>query len=344
MNLKMMAFEPGAGIPESGSPHSARKDRDRQDACPTVCVALNPAIDRVIRVPRLTVGGLHAGQVLGRYAAGKAINVARVLSALGVDSTVTGLVGEDSIDFFDRSLAGTRCRPAFVRVPGATRENVTIIQQDRPGDTHLRCDNPPVPRKHIEALTDVLLDLAEEGTTLVFAGSLPAGMTPAHFQRLLRAVQTVGARVVVDTSGPALRTAVEAGVWLLKPNVAELAELVGENLSATSRLILAARAVCSDGREVLVSAGAKGAFLVTPQQAWRAACPVGRSHVISTVGAGDTLLAGYLAATTKNLPCEEALRHAVAAATAGLACTQCAQVRKGNVQRLLRHTRLWPLA
>jgi len=150
----------------------------------------------------------------------------------------------------------------------------------------------------------------------VFSGSLPPGVSPARQAEMIGLCRSAGSEAAVDGSGPALAAAVRAEPWLIKPNRHEFEELLGRALTGTEDLLEAGRRMARSIPLVLVSCGAEGAYLFASGEAWHGRCEVPAQRIVSTVGCGDTLLAGFLAGCYRNVSITESLRLAVAAAGA----------------------------
>jgi 1-phosphofructokinase len=282
-----------------------------------VTVTLNPSLDRTVEVGRLDRGDVVRTGAPLLEPAGKGVNVARALTAHGVHSVavlpVGGREGAELSALLD--AAGVSAR--YVPVSGRTRSNLTVAE---PGGTVTKLNEPGLALSHddLTAITAVVRATAEAATWIVVSGSLPPEISTATFARFVDDVRRTGAKLAVDTSGDALSAAVEARPDLLKPNLAELAELAGRPLDTLGDVVAAAEAVRASGvGTVLVSLGAEGAVLVGPD-----GVVVGTSHVAvprSTVGAGDSFLAGYLASETAGGAPRDAL---LAALTWGAAATR----------------------
>ena len=309
-----------------------------------VTVTLNTSTDRTIEVPRFTVGGHLKGRLVRLQPAGKGVNVSRGLAALGVPSTATGLVGRREAGLFRESFAGTPTSVELVPVEGTTRSNTTILDPARGTDTHVREAGFEVLPREIERLRARLRELASPDALFVFCGSLPPGVRHGDLASLLAACNDAGARVAADLNGPQLGLAVDAAPRLIKPNVAELAELLNASLGdgGESALVRAARGLCDRVDTVLLTRGRLGALAVTADVALAASVEVGEAR--NTVGCGDAALAGYLAGLWRGASPEQCLAQAVACGGASALSEAAGEVEPGLVAQLLARTTVRRLA
>ena len=279
-----------------------------------VTVTPNPSVDRTLEVDRLRRGRVLRATAARTDAGGKGVNVARALVANGVPAcAVVPLGGPDG-----RLLAALLNEAAIsyraVPVPTATRSNVTISEAGG-RVTKVNAPGEPLPPEAIDRLVATATAELGEAAWLVGCGSLPAGAPDDLFAVLAARARDAGVRMAVDTSGAPLAAAVDAGVDLLKPNLAELVELVGSPLHTLDDVVSAAAELRTRGvAAVVVSLGSSGAVLVDGAEPVLAAPPPVAAR--SDVGAGDTLLAGFLAAGARG---PDALRTGVAWAAAAVA-------------------------
>ncbi len=258
-----------------------------------VCVTFNPAIDHTVFVERLVPGTVHRADRSHRQAGGKGVNVATMLALGGAQVAVSGFLGEDNPSLFEKHFRAHGLRDDFVRVAGETRTGIKIVDTTADETTDLNLPGPQPTAAQCDALLSSLLSHARPGLWFVLAGSLPSSVTLDYYTTLIRTLRATGARVAVDTSGPALAAAVAAGIDLAKPNAHELAELLGRAPTDFTETLAAARALRREKVPYLVvSLGHEGALFLTPDAELMAGAPPVR--VVSTVGAGDSLLAGFL--------------------------------------------------
>lgn len=303
-------------------------------------VTLNPALDRTIYVDRLSLTEPNRIQREERYAGGKGIDVSRALAALGVESVALGLVGGfDGKEFEGRLLnEGIACD--FTRISGETRTNIVVEDLSTDQETPLLARGPEVQPFELVDFVAKLERLADV-QFLVVSGSLPPGATPEVYRRIIQIGNDKGARTLLDTSGEALRHGLHARPALIKPNRNELSGLAGSELKTHGDILDFARRLTERVPTVLVSLGPEGIMLVTARQSWHAVPP--RVEVKSTVGAGDSAVAGLVAGLSRNRPPAESVRLAVAAGTAATLRPGTSLCTAEDVERLLPQVRVQEL-
>jgi 1-phosphofructokinase len=261
-----------------------------------VTLTLNPSLDRTVEVDALERGTLVRTSEPVLEAGGKGVVVARALTANGVSAlgivAVAGAEGAELSHLLERD--GIVCR--FVPVSGRTRSNLTICEPD---GTVTKINEPgsPLTDADVAALATAVRTSVRDGDWLVLSGSTPPQFEASRVATLLAEATAAGASIAVDSSGDALEAALASRPRIVKPNRAELAELVGRPLGSVAEVMAAAEEVRARGVEyVVVSLGAEGALMVGPD-----GMLMGESHVDqirSTVGAGDSFLAGFLSRFT----------------------------------------------
>lgn len=280
-----------------------------------VTVTLNPAIDQTLHFDHFTMGEVNRVVHHHRQAGGKGVNVSAMLAAFGIGSTATGFMGRGNSSLFTELFESERIDDRFIRLPGETRTGIKLICVEEGMTTDINFPGITAGSVEIAALEQELRRLARPGAWFVFGGSLPPGVAVETFVSLLEIPRAAGALVALDTSGPALRAAVEGGVDLIKPNEHELAEALG--MSAPQLLedpvrVLRSQKINVPG--VILTMGAKGAIFADGGEMVSAApLPV---EVAGTVGAGDAVLAGYLAGLAMGQCLEDRARLATVFAAA----------------------------
>lgn len=259
-----------------------------------VTITLNPALDLTGSVNELNLGTVNLAHTGSLHAAGKGVNVARVLSDLGAQVTVTGFLGRDNDALFCSLFEKMNAQDQFVRVDGATRINVKLVEENgQVSDINFPGVN--VTAQAIAEFEGNLWKLAETHQFFVLAGSLPTGISPELCASWIQKLHEMGKKVIFDSSRTALTAGLTAQPWLIKPNDEELSEIVGTKLTSPQACQRAAEDLAATGIDnVVVSLGAKGVMWLAKNQQqpqWRFAQPP-KMTVVSTVGAGDTLVAG----------------------------------------------------
>ena len=282
-------------------------------------VTCNPALDCAVQLNGLTVGGLNRTAGATLTPGGKGINVSRVLVALGEDTKAHGIIAGSNGAMLNDALLNMDVLTCFVRLPeGQTRINVKLYGEQ---ETELNAPGPMVSEaKREQLLKDLeVLCWPREKHLVCLCGSLPPGMPADSYARMLVAVKDY-ARAIVDTTGEALLCALREKPWLVKPNRDELAALVGKDLPALDDVIEAAQWLREQGAEnVLVSLGRDGALLCAEGKRLYQPAPDGK--VIGTVGAGDSLVAGFAAGWQRTGDMAQALRLGIACGSA-TACSE----------------------
>ena len=277
-----------------------------------VTVTANPAIDHTVWVPGFAAGEVNRVAHETATAGGKGVNVAADLAALGVSTVVTGFLGRDNVAVFESRFAAASIADRFVRVDGSTRTNMKIVDDGRPGfTTDVNFPGIGPSPTDVDDLTELVAELSADARWVVLAGSLPPDAPGDLYARLVDAAHDSDALVAVDTSGPALAAAVAATPDLIKPNRSELESLLDRALPDDAALLGAIDDLRGRGiANVVVSLGGDGAIFATEKGTVRA--PAAPIAVVSTVGAGDAMVAGTIAGLLR----EEPLDAVAAIATA----------------------------
>lgn len=256
-----------------------------------VTITLNPALDLTGHLEdQLNIGSVSLVSKSTLHPAGKGVNVAKVLSDLGADVTVTGFLGVDNQEPFCQLFEQINATDRFIRVAGATRINVKLV--DKASEvSDINFPGVDVDQAAIESFEHTLEALAQDHDFFVMAGSLPRGVTPELCAKWIEQLHQKGKKVLFDSSRDALKTGLDAHPWLIKPNEEELSEILNEKLVTTEDCQRVAQRLESKGIEnIVISMGPEGVMWLN-QGSWLHSQPP-RMQVVSTVGAGDTLVAG----------------------------------------------------
>lgn len=256
-------------------------------------ITLNPAFDLVGRLKRIEIGEVNTVETLGIYPAGKGINVAKVLADLGTTLSVSGFLGAENEGDFVKVFKQNGLNDAFYRIQGKTRINVKITETEA-DVTDLNFLGFEVSEQDWETFVEQSATWKSQFDLVAVCGSLPRGVSPEKFAEWLESLSQQGLKVVLDTSNAALTAGLTAHPWLVKPNRRELEVLVGCPLNSIEEIIEASAQLRSQGIEnVIVSMGEKGSLWLNSEGVLQAQ-PPRCENVVSTVGAGDSMVAGLI--------------------------------------------------
>ena len=277
-------------------------------------VTFNPAIDYVVRLDSpLQVAAINRATGEECVLGGKGINVSGVLAQLGVESVALGFIAGETGAWLERGLAAQGLHTDFIHLQeGMTRINVKIKAGQ---ETELNGAGPNIPEAAMQAL-EAKLDALQKDDVLILAGSIPACLPQTTYERLLARLQGRGVRAVVDATRDLLVNVLQYHPFLIKPNNHELGEIVGKVLTTDEEITAAARTLQQKGaRNVLVSMAGDGALLLDEHgETHRIGCPKGK--VVNSVGAGDSMVAGFVAGWRKTQSYAYALRLGTACGSA----------------------------
>ena len=279
-------------------------------------LTLNPALDISTRVERvIPVRKLRCGKAQ-RYPGGGGINVARVLKRLGAEVTAFFPAGGSTGDLLGRLVADEGVKNITVPIAGETRENFTVNEAESQEQFRFVLRGPTLTSAERQQCLDTLAEHMSAGGLLVASGSLAEGVPTSFYAAIAEMAAASDTSFVLDTSGAALAGALGRGVSLIKPNLRELADLVGEDIATESAQVKACRALVDTGKAkaVALTLGAEGALLVTGGGVWRARPP--KVAMESAVGAGDSFTAGMVWGMASGWKIEKAFSLGIAAGAA----------------------------
>lgn len=281
-------------------------------------ITLNPAYDLVGLCPEIERGEVNRVKTASLHAAGKGINVAKVLRNLGIDVTVGGLLGKDNQDGFQLLFSDLGIANRFQVVPGYTRINVKLTEKN--GEvTDFNFSGFEVTPQGWERFVNDSLSWLGQFDIVAVTGSLPAGVDPDAFTNWMIRMRAQCPCIIFDSSCEALVAGLKAAPWLVKPNRRELEIWAGRPLPVLKDVAAAAQALRKQGiAHVVISLGAEGALWVNASGAWSAKPPP--CEVISTVGAGDSMVGGLIYGLLMRQSSEHTL--CLATALAALAVSQ----------------------
>ena len=287
-------------------------------ASEVITLTLNPAIDRTVTIPGFSVGSVNRVTHSEDRAGGKGINVAVALAEQGHRVAALGFLGRENPGVFTDIFAARGIEDRCIRLPGGTRVSIKIVDPVHGQTTDINFPGLAPAAADLVALREQLA--AVSGGWCVLAGSLPPGVATGIYHEFITTLKAGRVRTMLDTSGEALREALKAAPDIIKPNVHELEALLARTLSSEAEVIAAARELIAEGAKlVVVSRGADGACFVTEGEAVIARPP--SIPVNSTVGAGDAMVAGIVAAQLRGLSLAGCARLATAFSLAALTGT-----------------------
>lgn len=278
-------------------------------------ITLNPSIDRTLEIQHLVVGGMNRVKSRTDYPSGKGINVTRALRQWGQPSEALALVGGASGDWLVKVLRQQGIILDYVRVQGDTRTNLKIWDALERRATEVNEPGPEVTLTELEELKSKIANKASTWDWLVISGSVPPGTPPDFYGTLVEIARSQGAKVALDASGAALREGIRTLPDLIKPNEVEAAELLGWEPQDEMGAIAAVEELAQSGISyVLLTLGKAGAFVGHEGQVWQAIPP--EIEAKSTVGCGDSAVAGMVWALREGKDLSEALSWSMAAGAA----------------------------
>ncbi|AHC19314.1 1-phosphofructokinase [Paenibacillus peoriae] len=274
-------------------------------------VTLNPSIDYIVEVDDLKLGDLNRMKRDLKLPGGKGINVSRVLNQLGADSTAIGFLGGFTGRFIDDTLREESIKTDFVIIEDDTRINIKLKHGD---ETEINGLGPAIREQEADALVQKLAGL-QKNDIVVLSGSIPPSLGGDFYDRLISVCQQTGAEFVIDTTGEALMKALVHKPLLIKPNHHELAELFGVTIHSKEEIVTYGRKLLEAGaKNVLISMAGEGALFITADEVYHANVPAGT--VKNSVGAGDSMIAGFVGTLALHGDPIEAFRAGVASGSA----------------------------
>jgi len=296
-------------------------------------VTFNPALDRTLSVEKILPDQSNRVVQDKRYPGGKGIDVSRVLTTLGTASRAIGFFGGFTGEELEGLLLNEGVDCDLVKISGETRTNVIVNDLESGKQTPFNVRGPEIRPYELMQMVHKIehLPLPE---WVVISGSLPPGVHPHIYRKIIEMLKSRGAAVILDTDGDGLKIGIEGQPDIIKPNIHELSRLVGRDLKGREEVLQAARDVHEKGiRCVLVSLGAEGMLMVGANELVLASPP--EVEVVNTIGAGDSAVAGFLQGLVDGRNHRESLALAVAAGTATTMRPGTALCRREDVLKLV---------
>ena len=307
-----------------------------------VTVTMNAALDRTLTVPNFLLGQRHRASQSLTLAGGKGINIARALKRLDVPVVATGLAGGRAGTRIVEELTSESILNDFVRIADESRTSSAVVDPTAGTYTEINEWGPHVDRGELELLLEKLHYLCRGAEAVVFAGTLPRGVDEGFYAEAIRDLARRGVRTVLDAEGEPLRLGIEAEPFLVTPNQREAEGIAGMELETDEDFRAALDEIADQGARNVIITQESGCFaLLREERSTRRLHAVApRVEPISAVGAGDVLLAGYLAASLEERPLEDRLRMGVAAGAASTLEVGAGRFEPRELGRLLDGVRV----
>jgi len=303
-------------------------------------ITMNPAIDVSTDVEQVVPERKLRCNQSRREAGGGGINVARVLSRLGLDTAALFPAGGNIGDLLTRLVTEEGLESIMVPIRGETRENFTATESVSGEQYRFVLAGPDLEMKDWEKCLDTIACKVAEVDLVVASGSLSPGVPANFFSSVAQITAKHNVRFILDTAGAALEGALGPGISLVKPNLRELRDLVGESLANEKAQIEACKTLVNAGQAeaIALTLGSEGAILVSTECIWRARPP--KITVNSIVGAGDSFTAGMAWAMSTGWSIEKAFTFGIAAGTAAALTPGTELCHKEDIWRLLDQVEL----
>ncbi len=298
-----------------------------------LCIGTTPAAQRVMVFPELVVDAVNRAATTLDGAAGKSVNVAKVLKSLGEHPVATGFLGGDRGKAIKAQLETVGIELEFVSVTPPTRQCITVIDQSAGTQTELVEESQPVSEADYRKLAEIIQRRVANCRAVVMSGTItPGGPTDFYYQCTTKA-KHAGALSVVDAHGPALLKALKSKPALVKPNRAELASTLGRQLPDDTALLSGMRELGQRGAQrVVVTSGKTPALAFDGQSFWKFFSPMIKA--INPIGSGDAFTAGLVWRLVRGDDLGEACRWAAATGAANALTLMAGEVFRADVERL----------
>jgi tagatose 6-phosphate kinase len=308
-------------------------------AMKTLCLGTTPAVQRVMIFPKLALDTVNRAAITLDGAAGKSVNVAKVLKTIGEQPVATGFLGGDRGNFLQRTLEQKGIESDFVTVSTVTRQCITVIDESAGTHTELVEESRPVEAADFDRLRVVLRRRMPECRTLVMSGTIVTGGPANLYFECAQLAANAGVLSVVDAQGPALLEALPAKPGLVKPNRTELAATIGHGFKDDTDMMNTMHELRERGAQrVVVTAGTEATLAFDGKLFWRVLPP--RVKAVNPIGSGDAFAAGLISRLTRGDDLGEACRWGSAAGAANALTPMPGEVNGEDLERLARNTKV----
>ena len=295
-------------------------------------ITLNPAYDIHATAKTFAAGCESLATITSREAGGKGVNISRGLWKNGVENTALVVIGTENAEEFKQQLQAAGIAAKYLERPGRIRENLTLHPEGQP-ETRISFAGFPLEDSLLQEVLEALP--VDADTVVTFTGRVASGMSIEKVKEFLKELKNRGARLVLDSKSLTAADILEVQPWLIKPNQEEIADYVGHPVHSLQDAAEAAKTFCGV-EQVMVSMGDQGAILLTGGKAYCAVPP--KVQPVSTVGAGDSMIAGFLAAASQGKTPMGCLKRAVAYGTAACLTEGTLPPEPAAIEEIYRET------
>ena len=296
-------------------------------------VTLNPALDKIIVLECLKLGKLNRVKETKVLAGGKGINVSEVLTELKIKNKALGIIGGNNGRKISSMLENKEIKSDFIWSEFETRQNLKIKEKSTNRETEIN-ETGRVSKENIKDFLITFDKIIEKNKTFVLSGSLPDGVEKNIYAQLIDKAKEKDAKVILDSSGDEFKLALKKSPYLVKPNLEEIENLLGKKINNNDDLKKGAKYLLDQGvKVVMVSLGAKGAFIASEKEGYRIYTPQVQISQ-TTVGAGDTMVAGLAAEIDKDESLKDTGVFAAALATAFVESGSISKIDSSLIERI----------
>jgi 1-phosphofructokinase len=282
-----------------------------------ITVTLNPAVDKTVEVDNCTINSVNRVSSIKLDAGGKGINVSKVVKSLGGESIALGVLAGKTGEFIKNYLDTEKIKNDFVFVIGETRTNIKIVDKVKNTNTDINESGNNVSEDDIKSIKEKIFNLAKKDDILVLSGSVPQGIEKNIYELWIKEASGLGVKTILDADGELLKNGILSAPYLIKPNIHELEKLFDVKINGINEIISLCTGIFDYGVNMIaVSLGSEGALFMNREKTIHAHGI--KVKVKSTVGAGDSMVAGLAFALDKGYSFERSVTLSVASATAGV--------------------------
>ncbi len=297
-------------------------------------ICLNPTIDRTYYVDDFIPGNPYRNTKVVVDVGGKGINVAKVAAGLCVPVVCYGFLGRENGRKVKDALLAMHADVRFREVPGETRTTVNIIDHAAQKETEILEAGPRIGEAEAEELLKMISGDIQQDDIVICSGLYAPGIPDDYYARISRACREKGAYCILDSNGKDLRNALDGSYWMIKPNARELCEINDVPVTEEEeKLIPLGQKLLGNTKHVLVSMGSRGGLLISCGEVYCIHVP--RVQALSTIGSGDSVVAGFAVGIQRGLSIPECARLALACGTANALTEKVAMLNRRDIEKIL---------